>query len=131
MFECFYTSLVGPKKSKSHENEMFRFLVKHAVKCCMLHLQTLMKLLVNLKWRFQKSQSGNRKKTIANRKTVNCRQTATAQRESSSSATQRKTIRQMEASLVSGLTVLTQSPLSIRRCCGSCIPYIINNIHGR
>lgn len=33
MFECFYTSLVGRKKSKSNENEMFRFLVKHAVKC--------------------------------------------------------------------------------------------------
>lgn len=86
----------------------------------------------SLQRRFKKSQTGNRKKTIANKETVNRRQSATAQREpSSSSAAQRKTTRQMEASLVTGLTVLTQSPLSIRRCRGSCIPYIINNIHGR
>lgn len=118
------------KDVQSHANGMFRYPVKHAMKCKMLHPQSLMKLLLSLKWRL-KVVNRESKKTIANRGTVNCRQTATAQRESSSSPTQPKTIRQMEASLVSGLTVLTQSPLSIRRCRGSCIPYIINNIHGR
>lgn len=46
------------KEVQSHANGMFRYLVKHAMKCDMLYSQSLMKLLLSLKWRLKSCKQG-------------------------------------------------------------------------
>lgn len=43
---------------QSHANGIIRYFVKHAMKCKMLHSQSLMKLLLSLKWRLKSRKQG-------------------------------------------------------------------------